>query len=654
MKTLDPASQTAFNSPKPKYFKRVYLYRRAWNGTAFAYDAAIDLTPDVAEVGKIQIKLDTEKFNKWTFSNCTVTVRNDKQQWNPGNPDGYFPTGKQIFNSRVQIIAGIVRPDGTQDPQYVYTGYLSAPPTQYPDAKTIQLSVQDHLSIFDQRMADGTGGDAPIGTAVANEVVGQNSGTVFTTSHVCVGIVSAVYKGATSGGVANATLLNPNLDYNTGSLNLHDATATITLNSSLGNGQSLWVSYACWLVDQRIEQVVAQICALCGVTQTAISPAIFAGGIRNTFSQVNQADFSLGSYSNAGGWGGLIYQPYYYPPDSVSLTLAPYSATSGSYTSPVIDSTIASPTWGRFTASYLTPAQCTSAFYWRQSPDAATWGAWTAITPGQICPATQRYLQLKWAATENVTLPSAFYAGPSAWVQLYNWQIEYYLSYVTIPVVNMTGLTCASALEALAEMCCYEIGFDSTDTFIFRPRSDTSLPVRTLTNKEIFSAGIQSLSSGADRVYTQVLVNFGNYSSVVNSRTQGEPSPNPIDIFGTIQYEIDGGNFLPVNTANLAQAIALTVYQYVKGARRRLRLQTRFFLDLELGDKVQLKYIPFDLLTPWLWGDARVRYGNRRFVWHSANWLMALLPLYLVVFRVEGIELDLENWNTVFDLTEAI
>ncbi|MDD2772982.1 MAG: hypothetical protein PHP45_04725 [Elusimicrobiales bacterium] len=634
MKTLDPASQNAFNSPKPKYFKRVYLYRRAWNGSAFAYDAAIDLTPDVAEVGKIQIKLDTEKFNKWTFSNCTVTVRNDKQQWNPGNPDGYFPSGKQVFNSRVQIIAGVVRLDGTQDPQYVYTGYLSAPPTQYPDAKTIQLSVQDHLSIFDQRMADGTGGDAPVGTVAVNEVVGQNSGNEFTTAHVGAGIITTVLKGTTSGGPQNATPLNPNLDYNTSNLNMHDVGATITLNAPLVSGQSLWVTYTYWHLDKPLEWVVAQICALCGIMSTNISPAIFSNSIKNTFAQLTENDFNLGTYDNT----------FYYWVGCVTPNLTMGYPSSGTYVSPVIDGTAAFRHWGQFSASFSNPTGSTSIFYWRESADGVAWGEWTVITSGQICPATKRYLQLKWYAWEQ---NSAVYR-----TTLTSWQIDYYYSSTTIPVVDMTGLSCMGALAALAEMCCYEIGFDSTDTFIFRPRSDGSAPVRMLANADI--ASLDSLTTGADRVYTQVVVNFGDYTAVVNSRTQSEPPPNAIDIFGTLQYEVDSGNFLPDNTANLAQAIALTVYQYVKGARRRLRLKTRFFLDLELGDKVQLKYIPLDFLTTWVWGDARVRYGNRRFVWYGANWLMALLPLYLVIFRVEGIELDLENWNTVFDLTEAI
>jgi hypothetical protein len=663
MKTLATVSQNCFSSNAPKYFKQVLLYRRSWGGSAYAYDAAIDITSEVTSggVSAIQIKLDTEKFNKWTFSNCTVTVRNDRQQWNPGNPAGYFPSGKQLFNSKVQIIAGVVRPYGTKDPQYVYTGYLSAPPTQYPDAKTIQLTVQDHLSIFSQRMADGTGGDAPIGTVVTNEVVGTNSGTAFTTANVGVGIITTVQKGQTSGGVAAASTLNPNLDYSTTNLNLHDTKATITLNAALVSGQSLWVTYTYWYLDQSLEWVVAQLCSVCGVSSTKISPAIFNHSIKNTFTESGSGFAGTRTNMQIGYNELRFYDPGNYHTQTTGVYLIPSSqayyedwitgdtfANVGVYVSPVLDAGVNFTSWGQFNATY-SAIKGVAGFMWRTSADGSTWTDWAAITVGSTIPTTaKRYLQLKFTADAQ---------GGSGWPENYpylvSWGVDYYYSTTTIPVVNMTGLTCMDALAAIAEMCCYEIGFDSTDTFIFRPRSDSSSAVRTLTNADVFS--LDSLSSGADRVYTQVLVSFGNYTAIVNSKTQCEASPNPIDIYGTIQYEVDSGNFLPDNTANLAQAIALTVYAYVKGARRRLRMQTRFFLDLELGDKVQLKYTPLDFITPWVFGDGKVRYGQqRKAFWYNAAWLAALLPLYIVNFRIEGIELDLENWKTTFDLTEAI
>jgi len=638
MKTLAPASQGVFNSPKPKYFKRVQLYRRSWNGSAFVYDDAIDVTPDTVEVGKIQIKLDTEAYNKWTYSNCALTLSNDRQQWQPGNPDGYFPAGKYLFNSKIRIIAGVVRPDGTQDPQYLYTGYLAEEPTYYPDAKTVQLSLVDHMSVFAKFSAEA------IGTVVTNESVGSDSGTAFFTANKAVGIISKVLKGQTSAGPESADELDSGTDYNVGDLNEHDTGAKITLNSDLGSGQSVWASYTCWYLDKPLEWVAAQLCALCGITQTAISPVVFGNSVKNTFAQSNEADFNnaaLGAHSNT-AWGTYFWQL----PNGVFPNV---DCVAGYYHSAVIDGGAALKSWLHFSASFLIVGAnppMPQRFSIRTSADNAAWGDWSAINDGDLITTAHRYIQLRFFAGQR---------GPEFTndvALLYSWSVDWLTSTTNIPIVNMTGLTCEAALQQLAEMSSYEIGFDASDTFIFRPRTDGSPAVDTLDNAKV--SGVDNVTDGSARLYTRVKVDFGDYSAAVDCDTQNEPAPNNLAVYGVLEYSVSSGNFLPSSTVDLAQSIALTVYAYVKDLRRRAQVRTRFFLHLELGDKVTLKIVPQDYITAWRWGDGKVRYGHTsRAYYYTEDWLAVRLPLYRVDFRVEGVELDVENWKTTFNLTEA-
>jgi len=661
MKTLEAAVLNTFNSAKPSYFKKVYLCRRVWNGSAFSYEEAADITSEVVEIGKIQIKLDTEAYNKWTYSNCALTLRNDRNQWLPGNPDGYFPDGKCFFNSKIRIVAGIVKPDGTQDPQYIYTGYLTDEPAYYPDAKTVQLLVVDHMSVFAKFNAED------LGTTVTNELLGTDSGTEFTTANAATGLIKKVLRGQTSAGLSSADELDSGTDYSVSNLNEHDTGATITLDTALATGQSLWVTYIYWPTDKTIEWIVAQICSLCGVENTSISAAYLENLAKSTFSQ-DETTFDADATSVAGTLYNLEpglkivdnYGTVYLDENGLRLKITgivslngPVNtiykfASPGYYITPTIDGGEKIVRWGKFNANYTVPSGTTAGFSWRESDNGSTWSAWNVVTSGSTVGSTKRYLQLRWEAA--MTAPKGKYDA-SPW--LFSWSVDYYDTTTTIPVVNFTGLTCESALQSLAEMVAYEIGFDATDTFIFRPRTSGSATVDTLDNAKV--SGVDNFSDGLSKLYTRVKADFGDYSATIDPDTQAEAAPNKLAVYGVIEYSVSSGNFIPGAAVNLAESIALTVYNYVKDLRRRAQVGTRFFLHLELGDKVTLEIIPLDLITPWKWGDGSVRYGQpSKAYYYNADWLISRLPLYGKAFRVEGAELDLENWKTTFNLTEAL
>ena len=76
MRTLPAELINTLSSQSPQYFKRVYLYARQWNGSAYAYGPGVELSDELLSTTSLKIKLDKESYGEWTYSNCTLTFRN--------------------------------------------------------------------------------------------------------------------------------------------------------------------------------------------------------------------------------------------------------------------------------------------------------------------------------------------------------------------------------------------------------------------------------------------------------------------------------------------------------------------------------------------------------------------------------------------------
>ncbi|NLO90836.1 MAG: hypothetical protein GX410_02420, partial [Elusimicrobia bacterium] len=90
MRTLSSALSNGLQSAAPRYFKRAELFPRVWNGTAYEYGPAADITDCLLSVTPIKWKLDGEGYGVWNYSNCTLTLRNDRGQFREGNAAGVF------------------------------------------------------------------------------------------------------------------------------------------------------------------------------------------------------------------------------------------------------------------------------------------------------------------------------------------------------------------------------------------------------------------------------------------------------------------------------------------------------------------------------------------------------------------------------------
>jgi hypothetical protein len=277
--TISDNLKASLSRPTPVYKKTIELYRRAWSGSAYAYDTVIDITDYLSEGsgGVIMWKLDKEEFGIFNLSNVTLTFRNDRNQWKQDNPKGLFPSGKLINGSKIIIKIGAELADGTTSTLRSFTGYISDDPDSNPEEKTISMTLVSAMSIFDKKPAEG------ISTLVTDEVLGSDAGTVFTTDYNGVGPGAVIKK--------NGTEIKPTLDYTLSNENKPDLPLTVTLTSALNPLDTLTATYRYWYQDKPLEWIAEQIMTFCGITTYSISPVVYANSIENTWTLTSQAEW---------------------------------------------------------------------------------------------------------------------------------------------------------------------------------------------------------------------------------------------------------------------------------------------------------------------------------------------------------------------------
>lgn len=290
--TISDNLKTSLSRPTPVYKKTVELYRQVWGGSAYAYDTVLDITEYLTEdsAGVIMWKLDKEEFGVFTLDNVTLTFRNDRNQWKQDNPKGLFPSGKLINDSKIVIKIGAELADGTTSTVRSFTGYISGDPDYNPEEKIVSMTLVSAMSIFDKMPAE------QISTLVEDELLGEDSGSVFTTANNGVAGVGYTVKRGTSLGAA--VEINPTTDYTISDMNKKTGPLTVTLITALTAGEKLYISYRYWYQDKKLEWLAEQIMTLCGITSYSIIPAIFQSDVENSFSRSSSAEWAACTLQN--------------------------------------------------------------------------------------------------------------------------------------------------------------------------------------------------------------------------------------------------------------------------------------------------------------------------------------------------------------------
>lgn len=367
-----------------------------------------------------------------------------------------------------------------------------------------------------------------------------------------------------------------------------------------------------------------------------------------TISSIDVAGFGVWNSNPGAGTGDCLKLDDIYVSDMVDGVGA-VSTSSPIAVSSVLDAGVSLTAFGKVLSTY-TLNGCTltietlsaSAADFLSGVDPAGWVA--VSTTGQINSAVLRYLMVR--ITINGT-PSI--ADISMTAEIQDFAVEYYTSTTVIQMVNMTGLNAWTGIEACAALPSYEIGFNANEKFFYRARSTSLSPV-VIFDKDNHLAQEISFDHGQDKVKNRATASFGQYQVIVDSNTQGEAHPNSIDRRGVLNQDVSG-NLLPASSVNVAGSVALTVFDYLSVEKKRAQVETKFLLQLELGDPTLYKRE--HKFGRWLWGDRDRRYGDYvdpDFEYYpdpSTNgWDLTM--------RIEGMELDTEpgRWRARYDLVE--
>ncbi|MDR2191980.1 MAG: hypothetical protein LBO62_03790 [Endomicrobium sp.] len=204
---------------------------------------------------------------------------------------------------------------------------------------------------------------------------------------------------------------------------------------------------------------------------------------------------------------------------------------------------------------------------------------------------------------------------------------------IPLGVCNLTNMSILDALEELASLAMYEIGFDADDRFFFRKREQTE-QYKEITDDEIIS--MSSVKYDVNRLKTRVVVVYGEYTKVVDSDEMNEAKPTNKDKYGERTHQISGSQLLPADNVDLAYAIAPTVYEELSKLRLTLTIEVVLDLELELGDY------------------ARVLHNNNLFSDKSftdyTKWKET--GTYYMKCKVVGIKTDFNKRITTLDLID--
>lgn len=329
----------------------------------------------------------------------------------------------------------------------------------------------------------------------------------------------------------------------------------------------------------------------------------------------------------------------------VGTITARYAAT-GSLTFSSIDNSASVASYGAVTPIQTLPAGTAYAIETRTSDDNAIWSDWLAVLNTGLPAHTtvKRYIQIRYLFYSDT-------AGAYSPI-LDQLTFKYYTSNTLISLVNLTGFTCKELLDDLAEKCCYEMGFDATGKFVFRPRVTSLDPVIDLTSAENVIS-VSNIENGVDRMANYVEAAFGEYTEVADDSANTDAS---YGLRGKKKkYTVGSSPLLPAENVYLATAVVPTILEYTKYALRRCQAETICLPHLELGDKVRLSYEEPPAMKPWVWGSQHVRWGDKDIEYWSDSTKALRISFWKTLMRIEGIELEWwSTWKTIFDLVEVI
>lgn len=224
--------------------------------------------------------------------------------------------------------------------------------------------------------------------------------------------------------------------------------------------------------------------------------------------------------------------------------------------------------------------------------------------------------------------------------------IPFVTSVVELALADFSGRTCFSAIQALAQLCDYEWGFDGDGKLFFRSKTSGTSPVVTIDQSKAI-ARITDFRPGYDAVINDGQVKYGDYYSEYNSSSLPESSPTSQQRFFTQIKSEDYSGFLLAFDPNIAAGRAQLLHDNNYKPRRRARLQGKIIPQVDLSDVINVSYFDRPIQKDNIFGDPLQ-------TWSDIFGTPTNLLLRATNFKVVGMMVDPIACTGEYDIQEVL
>ena len=248
------------------------LFRNKWDSINNKFELEpnpIDISDMIAKPNTLSMTLDVSEIAQYNANNITLTLTDKDNRFVEGTPKSYFPSGYQLYGSKVILYYGLDVGNWTS----LFVGVIKDLPTHKPEQYQVDLKLISPLELLNDIEAKEFS-DKYIGEALTFVEVDDDGHYVYNTANTGVGGFNAVY--------ADGNKLFEGIDYEVSQTNALGLPAIITIIKADYYSSTITADYYCWKTGLPVEQIVRGLVALGGYTSnTDIRNVIWRGGVRN-------------------------------------------------------------------------------------------------------------------------------------------------------------------------------------------------------------------------------------------------------------------------------------------------------------------------------------------------------------------------------------
>lgn len=252
----------------------------------------IDISDLIVKPNTLSMTLDVNEVAQYNANNVTLTLSDTKNQLVERTENSFFPSGYQLYGSRVVLYYGTDDINKTR----IFTGVIKDLPTYKPEQYQVDLKLVSPLEMLKDIEAKDFS-DKVIGETLTYIEDDSDGNKVYHTSGTGVGGFNGVY--------GNGTKLFEGVDYEISQLNSLGLPAVVTIINSDHYADTITADYYTWKTGLTVEQIIAGLVALAGYNSENedIRAVSWSSEVRN--QTIPTLESSIGYKTN--GSGNLTY-----------------------------------------------------------------------------------------------------------------------------------------------------------------------------------------------------------------------------------------------------------------------------------------------------------------------------------------------------------